>query len=243
MRGGEKETAPTNSLSNVTKDFSRYANYLLFGEEKPELGGEYESGNRYTLNQQIESAEYNQAYWDKASELLGISVEALSRINDSAKDRLMEVAKNYQDNFDFIMAYKRAGKFDEEGLLLTFLSSGMDAASQAIDSFYAEFPVSKSSAAASYVEQKKQQYKDVLDIYNMYNELGCIQDGTFNEASCVTPSVTQQNRVMSLSESLARNSQLADDTLKNTVQYLESYCWDLNSWLKDPGQFEESAGE
>lgn len=243
---GRKDSSsnqPVTALSATEEAFAKYASYLLYGEEKNTLEGEYDTSRSYTLNQQLDASDYNQDYWDKASELLDKAAATLAEADNSAKNELTSALDNYRQNFNFVKYYKRAGNLDEEALFGTFFTSGMDGVATALNDFYAGFSLLNSSAASAYAEQRIQQYTDSMQIYNIYDELGCIHDGVVDEVACSTLPPTQQSLLMGYSESLARSARQADTTLQNAIQYLASYCWDFDSWLKNPQQLEESANE
>lgn len=243
---GRKDNNPsqaTTPLSATETAFAKYANYLLYGEEKTTFDGEYDSSHSYLLNQQLDAENYDQTYWDEASELLDKTTEALAQADDPAKDQLTNAFNNYRQNFNFVKYYKRTGAPDEDALRGTFMTSGMDGIATSLKDFYAGFSLLNSGAAQAYADQSIQRYTDMMGIYQLYNELGCVQDGVINESACATPSVEQQSRMMNLSESLARNARAASTTLENAVRYVESYCWDLDNWLKNPATLEGEANE
>ncbi len=103
--GGEAPVAETNPFYEAKVVFARYANYLLFGEEKDVLDGEFEANRTYTVDEQLESETFDQEYWSKAGGLLMKTEEILTKIDNNEKDQLVSAFRNYLQNFQLVKTY------------------------------------------------------------------------------------------------------------------------------------------
>ncbi len=236
-------SASTSPLAEAEKSFAKYANYLLYGEDKDTFDGEYDSTKSYLLNEKLNADSYDETYWNKASELLDRSASALGNSDIPEKSQLMNALDSYRQNFNFVKFYNRVGNPNANALLGTLTTSGIDGVNSALNEFYKDFSLLGSNMANTYAEQRKQQYYNMVQLYAVYGELGCIQDGVVNETLCAAPSAEQQQRIMDLSVALSRSAQTADLIASNAINLVESYCWDFNGWLKDPATLEGDTDE
>lgn len=236
---------PTTALSATEEAFAKYANYLLYGEEKTTLEGEYSEDQSYVVDQQLESKSYSQDYWDKSETLLKTALANLRQSNSPDKDSLINIIDNYQVYFDFLKTYKRVGDIDDEALLQAYIANDMDGVEILLNNRYSAFYSLDSELATAYADQRKEQYRSVAGVYSIYRELGCIIEGALNEEVCraANPSLEVQERLAELSAEIAHSARQADTTIENASRYLASYCWDFYDFLKNPnklkGDFDE----
>lgn len=232
------KAAPTSkntyTVSDAEINFNQFATYLLYGKEGNSLSGEYESDKSYEIDLQLESEEFDNGYWERASELLG---KAITSAEDDGKITryLVKSLQNYKQYFDFIKQYRRIGKFDETRLLSSYLSDGANSARAIIDNFYNKFSDSDFNIEKNYVENRKQQYYNAIEIYAVYERLGCIHNGKIDENSCARAASTDVlKRFEDLSSIMNREAMLADKHIQDSVTYLKGRCWDLSIWLQNP---------
>lgn len=244
MRNSSSSTQ-TPSLNETEKSFAKYATYLLYGEEKDVLDGEYDNNKNYAIDQQLEDTTYNQEYWDKAETLLKTSFATLRQSDNTDKEVLLNTMENYQTTFDFLKTYKRIGNIDDEALLAAYISNGMSGVDTLLDNYYSAFYSLDNETATTYADQRKQQYRDIAGIYAVYRELGCIVNGLLDEETCrsVNPPPEIQERLAQASLAVSQDTRLADMMIENASHYLASYCWDLYGWLKNPAQLKEGGNE
>lgn len=238
---------PTSKNTSATSDaeikFNQFATYLLYGKESNSLSGEYESDKSYEIDLQLENEEFDSGYWDKASELLDSAI--VSAKDDSKITRyLVKSLQNYKQYFDFIKQYRQIGKFDEEHLLSSYLSSGVASANVLVDNFYNRFGDSNFSIATNYINNRRQQYRDTIEVYAIYNELGCIYDREIIESKCTNaPSTATAERFVELFSSMGEAKVAADRSIQNAVTYLKNRCWELSTWLQNPVDERDGDGD
>lgn len=238
---GTQNTAVT---AEAKQAFDKYATYLLYGEEKDTLDGEFDPNKQYTIDQQLDTESFNLEYWDKSTNLLSEVNKKLATVDSSMKSQLLGALANYQTYFNFLKGYRRAGELNEEQLFSAYVNGGTEAAQVFISTHYSAFSELDSDLAKAYIEQKTQQYSDMVEVYAIYNNAGCIQNGVLDRTSCggnVSADVSQAFN--NLSQSINNHMSAADNILKNATRYAKSYCWDFSDWLANPSKFEEETDE
>lgn len=237
-----KDNDITNKNSSVAKErFNQFATYLLYGKTENRLTGEYEDDKSYELDLQLERETVDENYWEKSAELLGNAVASATE-DQSVTRYLVKSLQSYQQNFDFIRAYRRNGDLDEERLLASYVGSGANTAKTLIDTFYSKYGNADSSITQNYVDQRKTQYGDLINIFAIYNELGCIKNGVISDKNCTgNPSQEMMEQFVTLSESIGAAQDNAEESVQKSIQYLKSRCWELSEWLQNP--IDERDGE
>lgn len=224
----------SNEPNEAEKKFNQFATYLLYGVSNNTLSGEYESDKTYELDRQLENDGFDEGYWLKSSELLDGAIMAADS-NQNITRYLVKSLRSYKEYFNFISWYQKNGRFDEGRLLSSYLSGGTSSAKALIDNFYNKFNEIDFGIAKKYVDERKEQYNDAIEIYAIYNEMGCIHDGSVDENNCTkTVSSDTMRRFYDLSSSMSKAAISADRSLQNAVTYLKNRCWDLSEWLQNP---------
>ena len=235
---GGKET----KFGNAEVAFNQYATYFLYGTANDNLSGEYQPDKTYEVDLQLESEEVNKTYWNKSSELLNDAIK-FAESDEKITRYLVSSLQSYKQYFDFISLYRQKGEIDEGRLLAVYLSDGADAARSNIDDFYNNFGEQNFDVEKNYIENRKQQYYNMLEVYEIYNTLGCIHDGEIDDNNCAR--AASENTLERLEVQLSLTSgakSTADRIIKNSITYLKSRCWDLSTWLQNPVDERDTGG-
>lgn len=167
------------------ESFNRYANYLLFDEEKPEApSGEFDLDTTYEVDRQLSRENMDEPYWGTAKNLLSNAIDSYSNTENPTNPTMGSVLSDYQKTFDFIYLYRQAGDFDETDIIDLYNGSGPSAATTEITNFYKQFSDLDSQTSKNYARQRVAQYDAMIRLYGIYDSLGCIQEGEINESIC-----------------------------------------------------------
>lgn len=227
-----KTSDGNNSEAEI--QFNQFATLLLYGKSEDKLTETYEDDKSYELDLQLDKETADRGYWEKTTELLSKAVDTASK-DQSITRYLVKSLQSYQQNFDFIRTYREVGDLDENRVLASFNSSGANVTNALIDDFYAKYADLSSAFAKRYADQRKAQYRELLSMFSIYSELGCVKNEVVDVSSCdVSPSHPIMERLLSVSESMGVAQKDASDALQKATSYLKSRCWELSDWLQNP---------
>lgn len=232
MGGDGATSASETSLEEAQRAFARYANYLLYGEERDTLDGEFEVGKTYELDRQLADKNPDSEYWNKASGLLNTAVTSYDRFPEK-KESVVAWLKTEKMNFDFLNAYRLVEEPGWSTLLAVSDPFDADAARAYVAGLYrTEVNDQESSLASIYSMYKIQQYNADISIMEIYDRNGCINDTTIS-SECVA-AITAQDDSETISAALTVSNAMpveAAKVLQQWIDQIERDCWKINSLL------------
>lgn len=225
---------------NPKGTFDKYANYLLFGEEKEGApGGEFDLDTAYEVDRQLASGEIDEKYWTRSRELLESAVSQYSTDEDSIDPDLGMVLGDYQKVFNFIDLYRQVGDFNESGMVTLYADSGAAAVETEIGASYTRYLESDLQTAKDYAEQRIQEYSAMLELYGIYDSWGCLRDGDVDESAC-TPDPSLAEEFTKLNETISEAGARADTILEQSIRSLKDGCWRLSNQLQTAQENQEA---
>ncbi len=198
--------------------FKRYSNYLLYGEDKGStLEGEYDDERSYELDLQLEGDTYDENYWQTSRDLLSSAIESYDN-SDSSEIEVVDYFETYRSTFDFVELYKRNGEPTLDGMAADSLTQ------TTLEEKYAAFLDSNNADAVAYVQNRISQYTTWAELYGVYDNLGCVNEGNVDEESCVI-SASDEDTIDDLATKIAEFDQSATQLLSGAIYMLKSDCW------------------
>lgn len=224
----------TTSNTDSVNAFHRYANYLLFGEEKDEApGGEFQLNTSYEIDRQLKSDTVDEQYWQKSQELLNVAISQYDNLKDPINPDMGIILSNYRKTFDFIYLYRQKEELNEEDLIRTYFYSGNAVAKTEVKEYYAEY-AKISQIAESYAEQRVIEYDARIKLYEFYNSLGCIRNGVLSDDVCTDiPDETKIEEADNLSMIVIQASTRAEEILDQSLRGLKDGCWRIGMQLQE----------
>lgn len=222
-----------NVISGNPKDtFDKYANYLLFGEEKDGTPtGEFDLDTAYEIDRQLSSDKIDEKYWTRSRELLESAVSQYNADENSIDPDLGTALSDYQKVFNFIDLYRQVGDFDEARMVTLYADSGAAAVETEIGASYTRYLESDLQTAKDYAEQRIQEYSAMLELYGIYDSWGCLRDGDVDESACTADS-SLAGEFTKLNETIPEAGVRADTILEQSIRSLKDGCWRLSSQLQ-----------
>ena len=229
----------TNRANNpeltLETKFNRYANYLLFGEEKDEKPrGEFDLDTTYEVDRQLKAKNIDENYWQTTRTLLSDTIMGYSGMEKTAAPELGSVLDGYKMTYDFIYLYRQLGDINKSSVIATYLNSGVVAAEEEIANFYGRFSNSELQIAKEYTKQRIAQNSALVKLYEIYNSIGCIQDGEIDEIFCnATPNALLSEEFTTSNMTLAEADARANQILKQAIRSLKDGCWRISDQLQE----------
>ncbi len=210
------ENAGSSNSIDLTQEFNKYANYLLYGQSTSDaINGKFEKYSVYSIeeafdNNDLDYANNLEEYWK-----VFYSLWSEKELYDSG------IINNQNDLMNFWIYYVRMGNFSDEELLNLFLSDGKDETYEKIEQRYNGVDEIKYEPGVAYINAEKRRAKAATDLYEQYWIAGCITDSSLS-AACVEsvniPVETLQNYIDA-------EESVMSDFMGIVMSHLVNNCW------------------
>ncbi|MDR2063524.1 MAG: hypothetical protein LBQ02_01890 [Candidatus Nomurabacteria bacterium] len=224
------------TLEELRKTFNLYANQLLYGESsEKDLEGQFNPVDLYnTFKVDIileDDTAHNEvrAYYTKLAELLD-NFESKYQKMHARHSNLGEPIKNYRQTFTIFAKYALINDLSEDFLLKKYLADGELATLAYIESAYTATAEDENETVKKYGITKIETASTFVHILNIYQEQGCIKQGSLNEVCA--KNLTTDPVIRNYYHTIRENKDATDDMLNFARSDLLSGCWDINDKLK-----------
>ncbi len=234
---GNKSTS-----ADIESSFNRYANYLLYGEDKTDALS-YESvrdvgSSGYYLKTQAEQGSLSSDYLDNLKNYFQNFYTMIEGTIEGNEDEYPKsFLKNYKNQLDLIVTYYKNSPMMRGEILAEYVAGG-------------------ETRARNYIEQRAQPFAEIDDIYNEnyydllmewgddtlallveYDEMGCVDrvepnsEGNNDEIEgrvdygCVVEKTNEWNN--DLSKRISKNSSIMYDMLRYSMDDISNYLFDI----------------
>ncbi len=226
--GDDAQTSTQPSTINEAQiAFARYANYMLYGEERDRLEGEYDMTKTYKLDDNLTISDESDIYWNKVIELLNKAVEIYQR-NEKPDKSLLDFLETYRQDVGLLNVLHRVNDPTQEQILEGYLASGRDQSLSEFMERYAQLRESSYPTAAEYVDLRSKQIGSMLNLFNIYNEHSCITDGQIG-SECVSSLNVEETGSTQLMNDYYEYQQEADDIFNKLLTGIKVECWSINN--------------
>lgn len=218
-----------SSANTAERQFNEFATYLLYGESRPELSGEYERWTSYKLDQNLTS-DADGDYWSKSIGLLNNLIDSYNDKDDETSKLIQSTLQAYRSDLIFVDEIRQLEEPTAEDIINIYLTSGQKTAEARISNIYSDLSEPLPYQGQNYVDYKKAAYEANINILNLYREAGCISGKEVSE-NC--PNLDRDALAQDI-PLVSTNEKNAEDTFSQIVRHLESQCWSLSELIRDP---------
>lgn len=238
--------APKTNNSTSEQKFTQYATYLLYGEVRDELEGEYDPDETYKLDEEFDSEEYHAEYWDTAKALLDEAVSGYrAKEGNVEEEYLAENLNNYMRQFSFIYNYRKSAPPSIKDIQDEYLTSGAEATKEDITQYYGSILNSEEledELLSSYVETSTQRYSDVIDILDIYQAAGCLSAEGIDQ-NCNISAGESLEALIALENNYIENSEATEEIIGIILGVSKEDCWKIIYQMNNPAANEETLEE
>lgn len=226
------------SVSNEDSEtaFTHYATYLLYGEVRDQLEGEYDPEEGYELEVQFYDEDFNAEYWDTAKGLLDATLESYQVDEDDYENiEFYEALTNYQSRFNEIYEYKKTIPPTPEKLEAIYLESGAETAKEYARKYYNDLSDNtESEFLKEYASLALKDAEDNISLQDVYNRNICLTDD-LSESCYNNLSPEEKDIILTISQyKLETGGYTGAKMLSEAVTGLEEDCWGINERFQNP---------
>ncbi len=218
-----------SSANTAERQFNEFATYLLYGESRPELSGEYERWTSYKLDQNLTS-DADGDYWSKSIGLLNNLIDSYNDKDDETSKLIQSTLQAYRSDLIFVDEIRQLEEPTAEDIINIYLTSGQKTAEARISNIYSDLSEPLPYQGQNYVDYKKAAYAALVKRTEKYQTAGCIVDHKIVE-SC--PNLDSFAAYEDTKE-YDNNNESAKKTFNLITSNLASRCWTISNLIKDP---------
>lgn len=217
--GGNSGNAGGNS------DFYKYANYLLYGNSDANVDlGEYDDNADYAVV--VAFGDEDAGYFDTLRSLWSGFYEKIMKDENISETSVLKGDVSFQNELmDFVEKYMKVEEWNEEYILKLFIENGFENAQVLIEKNYENLKDTAYERGANYAEDLINNGKVTLDLYSIYDNYGCIKDGSIDDGCIEKNTQNLDGAVTSYFESI-----IEPDTtiLEYTINKLAENCFAIS---------------
>lgn len=160
-----------NEAGEAEKVFNRYANYLLYGEEKSnDISLQYDRNLVFALDCEEISDEECKEFFARSKELLNDFLDLENNVlEESRSEDLNYLKQTFDDYYTNIMV----GVLSEDEITRYYEANGYDETLKKIETFYRPYLDSADAATVSYGAYKIEEGKLTIDLLEQLNLKSC----------------------------------------------------------------------
>lgn len=225
--GGKRYSEGEVQILTAQKSFSRYANYLLYGDEKDTLEGEYNSSLLYKIDEELENSGKSE-YWNKTLDLLTSAIDDINKIDTNREqiESIVEYLQNQYENINFLAFYRAIQTPPDEEVISAYATSGAEGVKSLQDQVLLSIEGTSSQAAQSYLTLANASYELLSQELNIINNHGCIVGYELNY-SCAHDLYDSNVALINILEQYAEIESSAADLIYDLSQQIENSCWQI----------------
>ncbi len=221
------------TIQESKKEFVKYATYLLYGEKRNELSGEFSSAVFYALDENMVESEDANQYWNNLLSQLQISIDTFNSI-ESKDQYLASFLEIHQQNMLFLDAYRKLGEPSDESIIRSYVTSGDEKTQNVIREYYINLTrLDQRSMAETFYNDKIDQYEKYLNVLQAYQNAGCLNDSSANQECIDSLVASPDDDLLQALLDFDEATLTAQSVIDDTIRTVESDCWRINSQFNE----------
>ncbi len=221
------QSVNTTTNAKAQASFARYANYLLYGEEKDYLDDNFQLSRVYKIDEVLrEPSEYSE-YWNTLLDLLEKAVSDYRNV-DSKDNSLLDFMVEYQQNVKLLNFVHKIADPSINDSLKKYISVGKDQGINDTLHIYAQLSESNFTPAQEYYDVVKNLYTTQFDLLAIYANYGCIIDDIINDVCADNLSTETQAQITELANKESNYQKELVEKYNSLILYIKNDCWRIN---------------
>lgn len=233
-------SSDSGTIELAKKHFDQYASYILYGEEKDDLEGEFDRGGQYKLSEFFFGDNVNADFWQKSERLLEAAVSSYQKV-ENKNDLLAETLNRYYQDFLFISKYKAIESMGQEQLLASVRQFGVEDTKVTVAKEYNDLE-NISDGNTYLMEQIHEKNNYQIELLANLLSKDCVKsDGQIDE-QCMLEN-EDDAEFQGILDGYSAVSYDLDNSLNRLISSLEQECWVINAQFDtaaDTGEGEDA---
>lgn len=236
--GGASDETETVTLAEVQKAYNQYATYVLFGESKDVLEGEWKAGQIYKVSEILNSSSDATEYWENSIRLINSAIEKYKQLPD-IKKRLLDKIENQKQYLVFFRLAQVNDDFSETMITNYFLKNGYSESLEYIKSINTQLEGLLDTSFASTIREVQDTLPIMQTLVEQLSNFGCNAE-TFTDESCIDSLSDEQYSVYAdiLDQIEAREYTLIGK-MRVLSRDMTSACWSIKTQISNSEEYTE----